>query len=66
MSSKIKRTYFYADRPYIDLCQAISWRTAAKAANVWGANPNLVLLYRSWMRSHAIGAVQTVKAAKVA
>jgi len=65
-SDQIKRGDFYAERPYPELAQALSWRTAARAANVWGAHQGLVALYRSWMREHALMAVRRVRTIKMA
>ena len=65
-SEQIKRGAFYAEHPYCELAQAVSWRIAARAANVWGANQGLVALYRKWMREHALMAVRRVRTVKMA
>ena len=65
-SEPIKRGDFYSDLPYPELAQALSWRTAARAANVWGAVKGLVALYRKWMREHALMAVRRARTVKVA
>ena len=66
MNCKLRRGMFYADWPYNELNQAVSWRIAAHAAKTFEASPTLILLYRSWMRTHALEAVRKARAIKVA